>query len=139
MRKASALILICALFALPSGALASGACGDTDFKVARDNGTDPVSWGATDNSGNPSAVTVNVWWTPTSGSSINIATYPGSTIKTIAEGGTPIDLTGLNCSGASGTLNAKAVSAAGTESSVATKAYTFRVLAKPPSAPVLLP
>jgi hypothetical protein len=114
-------------------------CGDVLYRVARPDGVDAASWGATDNLGAPSPVTVNVWWTPTAGSSINIATLPGQAVLPVAQGGTALDLTPLLCSGASGELGAKATSAAGVGSAVVLKPVTFRQRATAPPAPVLLP
>lgn len=119
-------------------ASAQSPCGDTAMFVARPDNVDATSWGATDSAGAPSPVTVDVWWTPQAGSSINIATYPGTAIKPVSQGGSEINLTALHCSGATGQVQAKARSAAGLESVVVSRPRTFRRPATVPAAPVLL-
>jgi hypothetical protein len=125
-------------FGMSFVAEAQSVCGDTPMFVARPDNVDPVSWGATDNVGAPSPTTVDVWWTPQAGSSINIASYPGNAIRPVSQGGTEINLLALHCSGATGQVQAKSRSAAGKESVVISKARTFRVNATPPAGPVLL-
>lgn len=132
------VILIVLLLGLSSVAQGQGACGDLAMYVARPDNVDPTSWGAKDNTGAPSPVTVDVWWTPQAGSSINIASYPGNALKPLAQGGSEINLTALHCSGATGQVQAKSRSAAGGESVVVSKTRTFRVPATPPATPILL-
>jgi hypothetical protein len=119
-------------------ASAQTSCGEPIYAVARPNGSPAASWGATDNAGAPSNVTVDVFWNPQGGTPINIATMPGSAVKTVAEGGTPLTLTTLLCSGLTGTFTAKAKAANGMEAAAVPLPVTFRVPAKPPGAPSVL-
>lgn len=134
------LAIMFGIMAFCSPARAAGLCGDTDWKVAKPDATASSFW-ATNSDGTQALVTVNVWWTPSGGTPINIASYPEAQIRTVTQGGTALDLTALNCSGAAGTLNAKAVAAApnGKESTVASAAYTFRRPSTTPAPPVLIP
>lgn len=137
-RLGYALLALAAMQGWSSVASAQSACGDALWSVARPNGTDASSWGATDSLGNPSAVTVSLWFTPAGGSSIGLTQLQGAQVKTVAEGGTLIDLSQFFCSGQTGEIGAKATSAAGVGSAVVLRAVTFRQQPKPPGDPVLL-
>lgn len=111
-------------------------CGDSNPRIAKPD----TGWEATDNTG--TSVSVQIEWKLVN---LNTGTdlilpqiIDGDTLPTVAEGGSPLDLSQFHCSGLNTRIEAKAIASTGLESSTATLNYTFNVPAAPPKPPVLI-